>query len=121
MTPAQEAQCNPVEIRGVLYRSQSAACRALGIHPSTLQRALEEGRLDTVGLWGRAGKPKRTVLPDGRSFESRAAAAKSLGICITSLDRRIRQMEEELNEHWKKAEEAGLVMFKSCRSHMRLK
>lgn len=115
MTPAQEALCNPVEIRGVRYHSQGEACRVLGIHPSTLHKALEEGRLDTVGLWGRAGKPKRTVLPDGREFESRAAAARGLGICITSLDRKIRKMEEELDEQWRRAEEQGRIGFKSRR------
>ena len=42
--------CDPVRIRGVTYISQAAAARALGVAPSAFSIALDEGRIDTVGL-----------------------------------------------------------------------
>lgn len=40
---------SPVLVRGTLYPSQAAAARALGVHPKTLQGALDRGTLDRVG------------------------------------------------------------------------
>lgn len=40
----------PVTIRGVTYENQSAAARALGVHPVSIFVARKRGTLDRVGL-----------------------------------------------------------------------
>lgn len=69
-------------IRGVLYPSQSAAARALGLNPRTIRRALEDGRENIVGL---EYSGPRAILFDGVRYSSIAAAAQSTGIKAGSL------------------------------------
>ena len=53
------AEPMPIRIRGVIYRSQQAAAIALGVHHTTICKALEAGTLDKVALrmGGNPGKP----------------------------------------------------------------
>ena len=83
--------CMPVEIRGVLYPSQKAAAKALGVCQSSIsQRLRVKGCADTVGL-GLAGGPvgnknraKKLAL-FGVTFQSRTEAAQKLGITRSQL------------------------------------
>lgn len=67
----------PVVIRGVHYESQKEAAEALGVHPCTIQKALNEGRLEAVGLFDNNRVP---VTIRGVRYSSMTAAAKAFGI-----------------------------------------
>lgn len=70
---------NPVMIRGVLYESQAAAGRSLGVSKSTIFRGLDEGNIDIVGL-GRNCYPPLPVTVNGVTHRSINVAARSMGI-----------------------------------------
>lgn len=74
----------PTLIRGTLYPSQNDAAKSLGVSPSTICRALEEGRLDTVGL-GKTGRPGKPCYLNGRRWPSRAAAARALDVTVPAV------------------------------------
>lgn len=66
----------PVEIRGVLYISISAAARALGVDHSTICCALDRGRIETVGTGKHVkGLP---VIVNGVEYASCAEAARAV-------------------------------------------
>lgn len=69
----------PVRIRGVIYPSQRAAAKALGVSPASVNNALERGAEDSIGL-GRQNNNARPVTIDGVTYRSRAEAARRLGI-----------------------------------------
>ena len=69
----------PVKIRGVVYPTQRAAAKALGVSPQTVHHALERGTEDNIGL-GRQNNNARPVTIDGVTYRSRAEAARRLGI-----------------------------------------
>lgn len=73
----------PTLIRGVLYKSQREAARALGVHVSTIRGALERGTVDYVGC-GRNYHNKRKVWVDGQEVESQRAAARMIGVGVNS-------------------------------------
>lgn len=70
----------PTMIRGVLYPSQGAAARALGVHYTTVQKAMEDGRLDGVGLNPRGRGLSMAVVIDGVEYPSIRQAAKATGL-----------------------------------------
>jgi molybdenum-dependent DNA-binding transcriptional regulator ModE len=70
----------PITIRGVEYPSRAAAARALGITYESLRRAMQEDRLDTVGLKPRGKNHGRRVRVDGKRYPSIWAASKATGI-----------------------------------------
>ena len=80
--------CNPVRIRGVDYPSQKAAARALGVHPATVTRALDLGRIDEVGqpVW-RGGRPCKPCLYRGRRYPSVTAAAMAHGVSLAAVSK----------------------------------
>lgn len=69
----------PVRIRGVVYPSQRAAAKALGVTPSAVYNALERGAEDNIGL-GRQNNNAKPVTIDGVTYRSRAEATRRLGI-----------------------------------------
>lgn len=79
----------PVVIRGVIYASTSGAAEALGVRPQTISNLIRRhGHADTAGF-GRSyvGKPslhrsKATVF-GRRSWPTRQAAAREIGMCLT--------------------------------------
>jgi len=75
-------------VRGVIYPSQAAAASALGVARSTLRDALENGRLDTVGLCKVRGRP-RQITYKGVTYRSIAAAATANGETKDSLYRKL--------------------------------
>lgn len=71
----------PVRIRGVIYLSQRAAARALGVTESGLRRALEMGCVDEVGLGIRkGGRPGKPCFYRGKRYASISAAALACGV-----------------------------------------
>jgi hypothetical protein len=71
----------PVRIRGVVYVSMSAAARAMNVHCKTINRALDEGRVDDVGVVRRkGGHPGTPCLYRGRRYPSVTEAAKACGV-----------------------------------------
>lgn len=87
MTAKLDQRGVPVVIRGVSYRSYSAAARALGIRPATLQQAAERGEeyLQRAGL----GKYGRPVTIEGTTYPSKAAAHRATGVSMRQLKRRV--------------------------------
>ena len=88
----------PVTIRGVAYPSQSAAARALGVTPTTVWKALESGRLDTVGVrdWKcLRGRPwpnaPRKVSVNGVAFTSMSKAARAVKMHPETFRRKYRE------------------------------
>ena len=70
----------PTLIRGVLYPSQGAAARALGVHYTTVAKAMEEGTLDRVGLNPKGRRIGQPVEIDGVHYRSIRQASKATGI-----------------------------------------
>jgi hypothetical protein len=70
----------PTLIRGVLYPSQKAAAAALGVHYTTVQKALEAGTQDRVGMSPRGRRIAVQVEIGGVRYPSRRAAAMALGV-----------------------------------------
>lgn len=65
-----------ITIRGVTYRSQTAAAKALGVSESAIYDARRRGTLETVGIKQSRGTP---IKIDGAVYPSRKAAAEALG------------------------------------------
>ena len=74
----------PIRIRGVVYPSQQAAAIALGVHPTTICKALEAGTLDRVAL-RMGGNPGKPCVFRGKRYPSRAAAAADCGVSIAKV------------------------------------
>ena len=70
----------PTLIRGVLYPSQKAAAAALGVHYTTVHKALEAGTQDRVGMSPRGRRIAVPVEIDGVQYRSRRAAAMALRV-----------------------------------------
>jgi hypothetical protein len=92
---------NPTRIRGVLYPSQAAAARALGIKPNTVARALNRGTEEFAGLGRRwpsdfGQKPKPCEI-DGVQYPSQKAAATALGLTPSCICMRLRRKREKEN------------------------
>lgn len=66
----------PVRIRGMDFESINAAARHFKINPSTVRDALDEGRLDFVGL---GVTRKRKIKANGKLFDSHTDAAHEYG------------------------------------------
>lgn len=76
----------PTLIRGQLYPSQTAAARALGVHLSTVNAALNAGTEDRIGL-GLQGSPGSPCYMNGKRWPSQAAAARALGVTPAAISR----------------------------------
>lgn len=76
----------PTLIRGQLYPSQTAAARALGVHISTINMALQRGTEALVGL-GRRGCPGSPCYMNGKRWPSQRAAARALGVRPAAISR----------------------------------
>jgi stage III sporulation protein SpoIIIAA len=69
--------CAPITIRGVTYPSRQAAADALGVHRTTIQHALKNNALHTVGMGsGRMGKTR--AIRDIVSSSARLLEAKTI-------------------------------------------
>ena len=90
---------NPVCIRGTIYISQAAAARALGVSPSAISIALDEGRIDTVGLRLKSGgHPGRPCWSRGKRYPSRTAAAKACGVSVAAVSKAIKAAALRIRE-----------------------
>lgn len=85
----------PTLIRGQLYPSQTAAARALNVAPSGINRAIEMGLTDTVGLCKmglrKMGAPGKPCYLNGRRWPSRAEAARALGVTTSAVSQALRR------------------------------
>lgn len=64
-------------VNGIPYPSRAAAARATGIRPEYLSAMASKGRLANVGK----GKGYRSAVTiAGKTFNSKAAAARALGV-----------------------------------------
>jgi len=70
---------NPCRVRGVLYPSQTAAARALGVTKTTVGMALNRGAIDTIGL-GKNSTLRTPIRVGGKSYRSQYEAASAHGI-----------------------------------------
>ncbi len=85
----------PVRIRGVLYPSQTAAALALGLHPGTIAKALDAGRVDEVGLGiRRGGQPGKPCIYRGKAYPSRKAAALACGVSVAAVSKAAKAFEQ---------------------------
>ncbi len=90
---------NPVRIRGVDYPSQAAAARALGVAPSTVSIALDEGWVDRVGMGiRRGGHPGRPCWYRGKRYPSRTAAAKACGVSVAAVSNAVKLAAQRIRE-----------------------
>lgn len=88
----------PTRYRGVVYPSQRALARHLGVHDATVYSALRRGTVDNIGA-GR-GPAKRPCELDGVTYPSIRAAARALGVNPGAIHRRLaRQSPDAGNEH----------------------
>jgi len=69
----------PLRIRGVDYPSINQAAKALGVCINVVWRALDEGRLETVGLYRTHGRPKSVTI-NGVVYPSQLAAVAATGL-----------------------------------------
>lgn len=82
---------NPVRIRGVHYPSQAAAARALGVSGFTISNALDEGRIDRVGLGLTSpGTPGKPCWYRGKRYPSRTAAARACGVSVAAVSKAVK-------------------------------
>jgi hypothetical protein len=82
------AGSNPIVVRGILYISQVAAAKALGVHPRTVTKALNLGRVDELGqpVW-RGGRPGKSCWYRGKWYPSRTAAALACGVSVAAVSK----------------------------------
>lgn len=88
----------PVTIRGVTYSSEGEAARALGVLQTTISKALEQGRLDTVALNPRGRRIAKAVTVNGVRYKSSYAAGKALGIHPATITRKMRECSTSVLE-----------------------
>ena len=93
---------SPTDIRGVVYPSQAAAGRALGVTATTVHQAVQNGFLEFVGLGlkNRIGKPRHM---NGRDFPSLAEAGRQLGVSPGTVARAIKAGRTEVYPSKRKA------------------
>lgn len=89
-TPRLPSTATPVRIRGTDYPSMGAAARSLRVHLTTVARALDAGRLENVGLYRKAGKPRSCVV-NGIEYPSMIKAAEAVGMDAEVFRRRYRE------------------------------
>lgn len=71
----------PVRIRGVVYPSVIAAARAMGVGRKTVERALDGGWIDEIGIIRRkGGQPCKSCTYRGKTYPSITAAAQANGV-----------------------------------------
>lgn len=81
-------QPKQIERNGVVYASQRELARAIGVHSSTISKAIRKGTLDTLRPLGPGEKPyhrvkvhnRQSCAAHGFSWESQAACASELGV-----------------------------------------
>ena len=87
----------PVTIRGVTYRSQTAAARALGVSNQAITTAVKRGNPDSAGTSTRkkGGGPAylKPITLGGVHYPSRKAAAEALGVESTQISNYLRVLE----------------------------
>lgn len=79
----------PVRIRGVVYPSQRSAAKAFGVHPNTIATALDQGRVDEIGIVVRRGGGQicKPCWYRGAHYPSRKAAALACGVSIAAVSK----------------------------------
>lgn len=76
----------PVRIRGVVYPSIAAAARETGVCRATIERALDDGRIDEIGITLRkVGRRCKPCVYRGQSYPSVTAAAAAHGVSKASV------------------------------------
>ena len=81
-----------IRIRGVVYPSAKAAGKALGVHWNTILRALDDGRIDEVGIVRRiGGRPGTPCTFRGRRYPSMTAAAREHGVTLSAVSMAVRR------------------------------
>lgn len=91
----------PVKIRGVLYPSQAAAARALGVKQTNISKALDAGTIDNIGLGRNFGRKKPLLIQRGDEpailAQSQGEAARIIGITASV-------MQHQIMKHRKKGQ-----------------
>lgn len=80
---------NIVRINGVIYPSQKAAALALGVHWTTIGRALERGSEDAVGPTATPGRTPKPVVINGVTYASQKEAAAAEGVSRSAITWRL--------------------------------
>ncbi|MFH5773571.1 hypothetical protein ACHFJ0_04910 [Paracoccus sp. NGMCC 1.201697] len=85
---------NPCRINGVDYPSQKAAAAALKVRPTTISKALAAGRENNVnrnlGRLGNTNAKRVPVVAFGRSWPSKWAMARDLGVSRALITRSLK-------------------------------
>lgn len=85
----------PVIVRGVLYHSQRAAAKALGVSDAALRRALDAGRVDDIGLSvNKGGRPGKPCFYRGKRYPSMSAAALACGVSRAAVCKAMQAWQE---------------------------
>lgn len=87
------AEAVPIRIRGRDYPSIEAAARAIGVSRHSVDRALRNGTLETVGVpnaqsinrRGNTNARRCPFVAFGRSFPSQAEAARQFGVARSTV------------------------------------
>lgn len=94
----------PIRIRGKDYPSVVAAAKAIGVSAHAIHRALDNGTIETVGLpefqhasrFGNTHARRYPFTAFGRSFSSRAEAARQLGVTKSTITNWLRHDPDRL-------------------------
>ncbi len=86
-------QPTPTLIRGILYPSQKAAAAALGVHYTTIAKAVEAGTQDRVGVSPRGRRIAVPVEIDGVRYRSMSEASRALGVSSRRIAKMIMKAE----------------------------
>jgi hypothetical protein len=94
-----DRRLKPIEHDGVIYPSQTALAKALGLHRATVSRAVWLGKLDSLGKGSKNGLALATrnsahvrcqpVSAHGWEWPSQKAAGEALGIKSSGVQGRL--------------------------------
>lgn len=82
----------PVDVRGTIYRSITAAAIGEGVHPRTVHKHLDAGTPHLIGVQPQTNR--RACEFDGIAYPSFAAAAKATGRHIQSISRQVNRQRD---------------------------
>lgn len=99
----------PVYIRGVVYPSQAAAARTLGVSASAIWRRLENGTLDDIGL----AQVRKPVTLNGVEYSSMTAASKATGRSMRSIRKAMRKGRTTIHKDYGRRTKVDGVEFPS--------
>lgn len=78
----------PVDVRGTIYRSITAAAIGEGVSITTVQKHLDRGTPELIGI--KPQTKRKALLLDGKYYPSQVAAAAALGVSHQAISNRVK-------------------------------